>query len=89
MIKPDARLSIKRIPIERIHVKLHGVRYLDRLALYMDAMDKHPDHDVLLNVAPDEEFPGTYYPLDGNTRYCACIMKGRKDVLCVVIEEAA
>ncbi len=88
MIKPDAKLTIQRIPLECLQVKMYESRHVERLLSYISAVRQHPDHDVLLNVAPSDTHPGMYYIQDGHHRFAAAIMTGRKDALCVVIEES-
>lgn len=89
MIKADAKLSIQRIPIECLQVKIHQQRICERLMDYITAMTQHPGQDILLNVTPSDTHPGMYCILDGHHRFLASIMVGRKDALCVVIDEEA
>lgn len=87
MIAPDAKLSIRRIPLECIQVKMRERRYVERIQSYVAAMSKHPESDVLLNVTPSDTHPGMYCVLDGHHRLLASLVMGRTDALCVVIEE--
>jgi hypothetical protein len=87
VIKPDAQLSVQRIPIHCLQVKLHGKRYVERLHVYLKAMTEHPGGDILLHVTPSDTHPGMYCILDGHHRFVASIMAGRPDALCVIIEE--
>ncbi len=89
MIKPGAKLHAQRIPIVCLQVKLHRQRYGERLMDYVVAMTQHPECDILLNVAPSDTHPGMYCILDGHHRFLASIVIGRKDCLCIVIEENA
>jgi len=89
MIKAGAKLSIQRIPLECLQVKMYESRHVERLLSYISAVRQHPQSDILLHVAPSNTHPGMYCILDGYHRFCASIMAGRKDALCVVIEEEA
>lgn len=88
MISPKARLSIRAIPLECIQIKEYQERYLDRLHHYITLMKEHPEMYAGCSfVAPSDTHPGMFALLDGHTRFCASIMTGRRDVLCVVVEE--
>lgn len=88
MIKPDARLSIRSLPLSHIQVTEYQERYPVRLAHYMQLLKAHPgEYAGLLSVQPSKSHPGMFELLDGHTRYVASIMMGKPDALCVVIEE--
>jgi hypothetical protein len=88
MIKPDARLTIKRIPLECIQVREFQERYPNRLLHYIQLLKDHPgEYAGLLHVTPSDTHPGMYALLDGHHKFCASVMAGRPDALCVVIEE--
>lgn len=88
MIKPDARLRIERIPLECIQCREYEQRYPNRLLLYIQKLLDHPgEYAGFLSVVPSDTHPGMYTLLDGYHRYCASIMAGRRDALCVIIEE--
>ena len=89
MIKSGAHLTIARIPLECLQVKMRRHRFLDCVQSYMAVMKEHPTSDVLLNVTPSDTHPGMYAILDGHHRFIASLMTGRKDALCVVVEEEA
>jgi len=56
--------------------------------MYIQKLLDHPGkYAGLLNVTPSDTYPGLYVLLDGYHRFAASIIAGRKDVLCVVIEE--
>ena len=88
MIPSNAVLSIAKIPLERIQIKEFQQRYPDRLAHYIALLSNHPDsYAGLLSVVPSDTHGGMYALLDGHHRFAASLMTGRKDALCVVIEE--
>ena len=88
MIKQDARLSIRRIPIGCILVEESRPRYLSMVQMYVQQMHDNPHDDAgLMRVKPSKAHPGLYVLDDGHHRLCASIIVGRQDVLCVVIEE--
>jgi hypothetical protein len=90
MIKPDARLTIKRIPLECIQVRECQERYPNRLLHYIQLLKDHPGEDAgLLFVQPSKTHSGMYELLDGHHKFCAAIMAGRHDVLCLVVEDSA
>lgn len=90
MIKPDAQLSIQRIPLDCLQVKEYQPRYCERLNDYIVAMMRHPhEYAGLLHVEPSGTHPGMFALLDGHHKFCASIMTGRSDALCVVVEEPA
>lgn len=88
MIKADAQLTIKRIPLECIQVKEYQERYPNRLLHYIQLLKDHPDEYAgLLYVTPSDTHPGMYALLDGHHKYCASIMTGRTDALCVIEDD--
>ncbi len=90
MIKPDAKLTIRTLPLSSLQVTEYQERYPARLAHYMQLLKAHPgEYAGLLSVQPSKTHEGLYELLDGYTRFVANIMMGRESVLCVVIEEAS
>jgi hypothetical protein len=88
MIKPDAKLSIERLPLECLQCKEYQQRYPNMLLMYIQKMLDYPgEYAGLLSVTPSDTHPGMYALLDGHNRFCAYIMAGRPDALCVIIEE--
>jgi ParB-like chromosome segregation protein Spo0J len=87
MISKDAKLTIQRISMECLQVKMHEPRHVERLLSYISVIRQHPQSDILLHVTPSDTHSGMYCILDGHHRFIASIMTGRKDALCVVIEE--
>ena len=88
MIKPDAKLSIRTLPLECIQVKEYQERYLEKFLHYVKLLKDHPwEYAGLLFVKPSGTHAGMYELLDGHHRFLASIVMGRKDALCVVIEE--
>jgi hypothetical protein len=89
MIKPDAKLSIRTLPLSHIQVTEYQVRYCERLNDYIILMRAHPgEYAGLLSVQPSKTHEGMFELLDGHTRFCASLMVGRSDALCVVVEDA-
>ncbi len=90
MIKHDARMTIRTLPLENIQIKEYQERYPDKLNLYIQLLKEHPrEYAGLLFVTPSDTHPGMFILLDGHHKFCASIITGRPDALCVVIEEAA
>lgn len=88
MIKQDAQLYIREIPLECLQVKEFQHRYVDRVKHYVAMLDAHPDdYAGLIHVVPSDTHEGMFCVLDGHHRYCAYILAGRACALCVVIEE--
>jgi len=91
MIPASATLSIHRIPISRLMVVETpdpALCFPAKFQIYLDLLRNHPDADVdPLIVAPSQAYIRMYAIYNGKHRYCASIMAGRADVLCVVVEE--
>ena len=88
MIKAGSKLYIRPIRLECIVVKEYQERYPDRLMHYIKLLKEHPgEYAGFLSVCPSDTHPGLYALLDGHHKFCASIMTGREDALCVVIEE--
>jgi len=88
MIKADAILTIRKLRLDEIQVKEWQERYPEKLNLYIELLHKHPgQYAGLLFVTPSDTHPGMFALLDGYHKFCASIMCGRSDALCVVIEE--
>lgn len=88
MIKAHSRLRVQRLSLSVLHVTECQRRYAGRLMHYIDLMRWHPDDDPgVVSVQPSKHFPGMYELLDGHHRYCAALMTGRIDLLCLIIEE--
>lgn len=85
MIKRDATLRIERLPVSALQVHEYQRRYPDRLAHYLALLEQNTMDDLgIIHVKPR---PGGYEILDGHHRYCALIMSGRTNALCLVISE--
>ena len=90
MISSNAQLRIERIPIGNILVCESIPRYASMVMLYVRQMQDCPHDDPgLLRVKPSVAHPGLYELVDGHHRYVAAIIVGRKDLLCIVIDERA
>lgn len=89
MIKANAKLSIQRIPLNLIQINEFQERFPEKLLLYIKLLREYPDQYAgLLFVVLSNTHPGMYVLMDGHHKFCASIMVGRKDALCVVIEES-
>lgn len=84
MILPGAELSIQRIPLERLHVTEHQPRYPQRVMHYVRLLAEQAGDPGLICV---KEYGDGYEILDGHHRYCALILAGRPDALCLLIDE--
>jgi hypothetical protein len=89
MIRQDATLRIQRIPLCDIHVCEYEVRFPETLLGYITALMEHPDCDMeLLHLKPSPIHAKMYALANGYHKFCAHIMAGRRDALCVVEEPA-
>ena len=85
MIKRDAKLSLSRIPLHDLHVHEHQRRYPAQLTRYITLLEHNDTDDLgLIHVKPTGS---GFEILDGHHRYCALVMSGRPDALCLVIDE--
>jgi hypothetical protein len=85
MIKAGARLTIKRLPLHQLQVHENQQRYPGQLTRYLALLQENTTDDLgVIHVKPRAS---GYEILDGHHRYCALIMSGRADALCLVIEE--
>jgi hypothetical protein len=90
MIKATSKIDVRVIPLECIQIREFQQRYPEKLNLYMTLLEEHPgEYAGFLSVTPSDTHPGMYALLDGHTRFCASIMTGRSDALCIVIIEEA
>lgn len=88
MISADARLTILCIDLADIHVEECQPRYPEKLTTYIELLRAYPTHyPGVLAVQPSTRHPGMFALLDGHHRFCALIMAGRSDALCLIIEE--
>lgn len=87
MLSPDAHISIQRIPLECLQVKDYDNRYIDMVALYVEQLCRYPHNDAgLIRVFPSTTHQGMWTIDDGHHKFCAYVIAGRKDALCLVIE---
>lgn len=87
MIKRDAELELRRLPLALLHVHEHQQRYPDRLTHYLGLLAGNATDDLgVLHVKRCAEHGG-HELLDGHHRFCALILSGRPDALCLVITE--
>lgn len=85
MIKRDAELTLKRIPISDLRVFEYQERYPDRLTHYLELLANNDVDDPGIILVKPRDYG--YEVLDGHHRYVACVMKGRPDALCLEIKE--
>lgn len=87
MIAKGATLRIERILLCRLFVTETTSVFPEKYAIYFDLLTKHPEMDVdPLIVTPAEGCPDIYYISNGKHRFCASIMAGREDALCIVVD---
>lgn len=84
MILPGAHLEVQRIPLHQLRVYENQQRYPDRLMHYVGLLARHAGDPGVICVKPRED---GYEILDGHHRFCALIINGREDALCLVIDE--
>lgn len=83
MIKHDANLELKVIPLSELSVWEYQVRYPERLMHYIRLLQSNTtDWLGIIFVQPRA---GRYEIVDGHHRYMAYIAMGRPDALCLVI----
>jgi hypothetical protein len=88
MIKAGSKLSIQRIPLACLQVTEYVSCFPEKFAIYLQLLQGNPDQDVdPLVVIPSPTHSGMFTVKNGKHRYCASIMAGRPDVLCIVVEE--
>lgn len=89
MIRRASKLTLRRLSLAALHVHEFQWRYPERLAHYIGLLEQNDavDDDLgVIHVKPCEE--GGYEILDGHHRFCALVMCGREDALCLVIDES-
>lgn len=85
MIRSNARLHIALVPLETIQVKEFQIRDIEVVVKYYHMLLKHPDEYLgLLYLVCSQTHEGMYTLLDGHRRYCAYILAGRSEALCVI-----
>ncbi len=88
MIKTGARLTVRRLPLSYLQILETNSCFPEKFATYLQLLQDNPEQDVdPLIVAPSKMHPGMFTIQNGKHRYTASIMAGRKDILCVVVEE--
>lgn len=86
MIKAGAEFAFAMIPIEKIIVVEHQVRYPDRLNHYINLMSQtKTDYPGFILLKPRDD--GYYEVEDGHHRFLSYVMTGRTEVLSIVIKE--
>jgi hypothetical protein len=86
MIKAGAKLTITRLPLHELRVHEHQRRFPEQLTRYLELLGENDTDDLgIIHVKPRHN---GYEILDGHHRFCALIMSGRPDALCLVIDEA-
>lgn len=87
MIKQGSKLSIERISIQDLRVFEAQKRYPDRVTHYLSVLAEDESGTSDLGVIYVKPRDRGYEILDGHHRYVALILAGRKDALCLVIDE--
>lgn len=88
MIKQGASVRVERVRLEQLLISEYGYCFPEKFATYLLLLTEHPDEDVdPLIVTPSGRYPGLYTVWNGRHRFCASIIAGREDVLCLVVEE--
>jgi hypothetical protein len=88
VIADTDQLSIQHISLDCLQVKEYQVRYVPQLLEYIQLALAHIDEYLgLIFVVPSDTQDGMYTILDGHHKFCAYVMTGRSDALCVVVEE--
>lgn len=88
MIKRDAKLKIKKLPLSKLRVTEHQERHPGRLNHYLVLLAKNKeDYLGLISVKKRLHGKSGYEILDGHHRYLAYVMSGREDALCLIIDE--
>jgi hypothetical protein len=86
MIKKDASLTLKRLPLNELAVYEYQERYPDRVTHYVTLLKGNTEDDLgVIHVKPR---PGHFEILDGHHRFVALILMGRRDALCLIIDES-
>lgn len=92
MILKGSHYTVAFIPLCDLHVNAgeYQLRSPERVIYYMKLMQEHP-HDApgLLFVQPSPYHKGAYEILDGHHRFCAHILVGRAEALCLIIVSPA
>ena len=84
---PETKLSVKRIPIGCLLVEESKPRYASMVMTYVEQLLSYPHNDAgFIRVTPSQRYAGLYVVEDGHHRYCASIIAGRPDMLCIVVE---
>jgi hypothetical protein len=87
MIGRNDTLTMNWLPLSRLCVKEYQHRYLDRVIHYVNLLDRDTENRALGFLIVKPLFNGQYEILDGHHRYCAYVIAGRSDALCIVVEE--
>lgn len=88
MIRATTKLSIMVVPLERLQVREFQIRDIAQVEMYYHLLLQHTgSYAGLISVKPSDLYPGMFAILDGHHRYCASILAGRHDALCVIEEE--
>ena len=88
MITLEAKVSIQRIPLECLQVGDFDQRYTSMVLKYVEMLREYPNNDAgLFRVKPSKTHKGMYTIDDGHHKLCAYIIAGRREALCIVIEE--
>lgn len=88
MIPHGASLHIKRIALCNLVVLDTTECYPEKFTIYLHLLQENPWQDVdPLVVKPLVDRKGIYVITNGRHRFCASIMAGRSDVLCIIVQQ--
>lgn len=88
ILKRHAKITVQRVPMERLHAHECRPRYADMVMTYVDQLRNYPHDDAgLIRTVPCPLYEGLLDVQDGYHRYCASIIAGRPDMRCIIIEE--
>jgi hypothetical protein len=87
MIAQGARLRIERLLLSQLIVTETASYFPEKFAIYLDLLTAYPEQDVDPLIVKPSVHPGLFAIDNGKHRFTASIMAGRKDALCIIVEE--
>lgn len=88
MIRRDARLTLERLPLSALSVFEYQTRYPEQLMRYVRLLEADSTGADLGLIHVKPHASGRFEILDGHHRFCALVLSGRPDALCLVIDES-
>ena len=88
MIDANATLTIQRIALSQLQVIETESCFPAKFDIYLQLLRDNPDLDVeplIVTASPTHE--NMFAIKNGKHRFCASIMAGRRDVLCIIEEK--